>query len=53
MRKPGAGLTPEEADRLFNLKLELAELEREERLLDTHVKWIKQVEIMEKFDGNQ
>lgn len=43
MRKPGAQMSSIDADKLFNLKLELAELEREERLLETHLKWMKQV----------
>lgn len=46
MRRPGGGpakeLNPEEEEELFKLKLELADLEREERLLDTHTKWLKQ-----------
>ncbi|VDK27351.1 unnamed protein product [Anisakis simplex] len=43
MRKPGVKeLKPEEEERLFKLKLELADQEREERLLDTHLKWLKQ-----------
>jgi hypothetical protein len=44
MRKPGIKeLKPEDEEHLFKLKLELTEQEREERLLDTHLKWIKQV----------
>lgn len=44
MRKAGSKeLKPEEEEHLFKLKLELAEQEREERLLDTHIKWMKQV----------
>uniref|UniRef100_F1L3K3 Transcription factor E2F4 n=1 Tax=Ascaris suum TaxID=6253 RepID=F1L3K3_ASCSU len=43
LRKPGVKeLKPEEEERLFKLKLELTEQEREERLLDTHLKWLRQ-----------
>ncbi|VDP33039.1 unnamed protein product [Soboliphyme baturini] len=35
-------LTPAAAEKLFNLKLELTELEREERALESHIKWLKQ-----------
>ncbi|KHN82926.1 Transcription factor E2F4 [Toxocara canis] len=43
LRKPGVReLKPEEEERLFKLKLELTEQEREERLLDTHLKWLRQ-----------
>lgn len=38
-------LTPAAAEKLFNLKLEMTELEREERLIDSHTKWLKQVKI--------
>lgn len=38
-------LTPAAAEKLFNLKLEMTELEREERLIDNHIKWLKQVKI--------
>uniref|UniRef100_A0AC34QNK5 E2F/DP family winged-helix DNA-binding domain-containing protein n=1 Tax=Panagrolaimus sp. JU765 TaxID=591449 RepID=A0AC34QNK5_9BILA len=44
LRKPGGGIEmkPAESDRLYQLKSELTDLEREERLLDTHIKWLKQ-----------
>uniref|UniRef100_A0A7E4VTZ2 E2F_TDP domain-containing protein n=1 Tax=Panagrellus redivivus TaxID=6233 RepID=A0A7E4VTZ2_PANRE len=44
LRKPGGGieLKPGEGERMYKLKAELTELEREERLLDTHIKWLKQ-----------
>ncbi|KAI6189972.1 E2F-TDP domain-containing protein [Aphelenchoides bicaudatus] len=35
-------LKPNEERKLHDIKNELTELEREERLLDTHLKWIKQ-----------
>jgi len=35
-------LTPAAAERLFNLKLEMTELERDERMIDNHLKWLKQ-----------
>lgn len=45
LRKPGGGieLKPGEEQRMYKMKAELTELEREERLLDTHLKWMKQV----------
>lgn len=43
MRRPGEEPTTEEADRLFNLKLEMAELERDESLVEKDIKWLKQV----------
>lgn len=44
MRKPGGQieLRPGEEERIYKHKMELTELEREERLLDTHLKWMKQ-----------
>lgn len=36
-------MTPAAAERLFNLKLEMTELERDERMIDNHLKWLKQV----------
>uniref|UniRef100_A0A914XXW8 E2F/DP family winged-helix DNA-binding domain-containing protein n=1 Tax=Panagrolaimus superbus TaxID=310955 RepID=A0A914XXW8_9BILA len=44
LRKPGGGieLKPGEGEKMYKLKSELTELEREERLLDTHIKWLKQ-----------
>ncbi|KAH7702109.1 transcription factor E2F-4, partial [Aphelenchoides avenae] len=44
LRKPGGGieLKPGEEQRMYKMKAELTELEREERLLDTHLKWMKQ-----------
>ena len=45
LRKRGGEieLKPGEEQKLRDIKFELTELEREERLLDTHLKWIKQV----------
>jgi hypothetical protein len=34
---------PFKAQKIYNLKNQLTELEREERLIDTHIKWMKQV----------
>uniref|UniRef100_A0AC35F2B9 E2F/DP family winged-helix DNA-binding domain-containing protein n=1 Tax=Panagrolaimus sp. PS1159 TaxID=55785 RepID=A0AC35F2B9_9BILA len=44
LRKPGGGieLKPGEGEKMYKLKSELTELERDERLLDTHIKWLKQ-----------
>ncbi|KAI6186545.1 E2F-TDP domain-containing protein [Aphelenchoides besseyi] len=44
LRKPGGeiDLKPSDERKLLDIKTELTELEREERLLDTHLKWIKQ-----------
>uniref|UniRef100_A0A914WN48 E2F/DP family winged-helix DNA-binding domain-containing protein n=1 Tax=Plectus sambesii TaxID=2011161 RepID=A0A914WN48_9BILA len=55
MRKPGVKeLKPEDEEHLFKLKLELAEQEREERLLDTHLKWLKQsIKNVSEFQENQ
>lgn len=45
LRKPGGQLEldPNEAQTIYSLKSRLRELEREERMTDTHLKWIKQV----------
>uniref|UniRef100_A0A0N5AZH5 E2F_TDP domain-containing protein n=1 Tax=Syphacia muris TaxID=451379 RepID=A0A0N5AZH5_9BILA len=55
LRKGGAKeLKPEEEEHLFKLKLELAEQEREERLLDTHIKWMKQsIKNVNEYQENQ
>jgi len=44
LRKPGGGIDmkPAESDKIYELKQDLTDLEREERLLDTHIKWLKQ-----------
>lgn len=39
-------MTPAAAERLFNLKLEMTELERDERMIDNHLKWLKQVSMI-------
>ena len=38
-------MLPGEEQRMYKLKSDLTELEREERLLDTHLLWMKQVNI--------
>lgn len=45
LRKRGGEieLKPGEEQKLRDIKFELTDLEREERLLDTHLRWIKQV----------
>lgn len=55
LRKSGSKeLKPEEEEHLFKLKLELAEQEREERLLDTHIKWMKQsIKNVNEYQENQ
>ena len=35
-------MKPAESDKIYELKQDLTDLEREERLLDTHIKWLKQ-----------
>ena len=44
LRKPGGGidLKPGEGEKMYKLKSELTDLERDERVLDTHIKWLKQ-----------
>ncbi|KAI6227502.1 E2F-TDP domain-containing protein [Aphelenchoides fujianensis] len=44
LRKPGGeiDLKPADERKLMDIKHDLTDLEREERLLDTHLKWIKQ-----------
>jgi hypothetical protein len=44
-RKPGGTVEvlPGEEQRIYKLKSDLTELEREERLIDTHLRWMKQV----------
>jgi hypothetical protein len=44
LRKPGGeiDLKPSEERNLHEIKNEITDLEREERLLETHLKWIKQ-----------
>uniref|UniRef100_A0A914H2P7 Uncharacterized protein n=1 Tax=Globodera rostochiensis TaxID=31243 RepID=A0A914H2P7_GLORO len=43
-RRPGGAVEvlPGEEQRMYGLKSELTELERDERLLDTHLRWMKQ-----------
>lgn len=36
-------VTDRSHERLFNLKLELAEIEKEEKLIDDHLQWLRQV----------
>lgn len=44
LRKPGTKqLRPEEEEHLMLLKAELSELVEEERLIDSYIKWMKQV----------
>lgn len=45
LRKRGGAieLKPGEEQKMYRIKNELTELEREERLLDTHLRWMKQV----------
>jgi len=46
-------MSPEEAGKLFDLKLELTDLERDERNMDTHLKWLKQsLGNVSEFRGN-
>jgi len=46
-RKPGGSveLLPGEETKMYKLKSELTDLEREERLIDTHLRWMRQVNI--------
>ncbi|MFH4979580.1 hypothetical protein AB6A40_006289 [Gnathostoma spinigerum] len=55
LRHSGAQeLKPEEEEHLYKLKLELAEQEREERLFDTHIKWMKQsIRNVAEYQANQ
>ncbi|CAK5086944.1 unnamed protein product [Meloidogyne enterolobii] len=43
-RKPGGSveLLPGEESKMYKLKSELTDLEREERLIDTHLRWMRQ-----------
>ncbi|KAL7071689.1 hypothetical protein ACQ4LE_009252 [Meloidogyne hapla] len=43
-RKPGGSveLLPGEEQKMYKLKSELTDLEREERLIDTHLRWMRQ-----------
>jgi hypothetical protein len=43
LRRAGQEPSADEAQRLFDVKLELADLERQERLIDKDLKWLKQV----------
>lgn len=51
IRKPGAypEMDPEEQKRVTRLKNELDDLEKRERTLDTHIKWMRQVALMYPF----
>ena len=44
-KKPGGALEllPGEEQKMYKLKTDLTDLEREERLIDTHIRWMKQV----------
>jgi hypothetical protein len=48
-RKPGGtvDLLPGEEQKMYKLKSELTDLEREERLIDTHLRWMRQVFFLE------
>lgn len=41
----GSSFGGRQSDKLLDLKLELGELEREEKFLDTHLEWLRHVSV--------